>query len=107
MSWMARALTSLLTEPLIGMADDDVFIQPRMLAAYAQLLQRALRKSPALYAGAFEYFSWRTRSMVATGWGRNLGEALFEAQVGSWAGLGSAGFDLVVQGVRWGGNVWG
>jgi hypothetical protein len=68
-------------ESLIGMGDDDVFIQPRMLAAYAQRLRTALDQSPALYAGAFEYFSWRTRSLVATGWGRNLGEALFEAQV--------------------------
>eukprot|EP00966_Prymnesium_polylepis_P079207 1835585-Prymnesium_polylepis.1 len=50
-------------EPLVGMGDDDVFIQPRMLAAYAHLLERVLQQSPALYAGAFEYFSWRTRSM--------------------------------------------
>ncbi|KAL1528486.1 hypothetical protein AB1Y20_009829 [Prymnesium parvum] len=69
-------------EPLVGMGDDDVFIQPRMLGAYAHVLHEWLPRAEALYVGAFEYFSWRTRSMVATGWGRNLGEALFEAQVG-------------------------
>ena len=47
-------------EELIAMGDDDIFLQPRMLAAYARMLHQSLQKSPALYAGVFEYFSWRT-----------------------------------------------
>jgi len=67
-------------EPLVAKADDDVFVSPRLLIAHAQLLNRMLRKHPHLYMGAFEYYSWRRSSLVATGWERTRRDAFFKAQ---------------------------
>jgi hypothetical protein len=64
-------------EPMVGRADDDVLISPRMLLAHAQLLLTLPGGPPArpserrwvaeggrvpfVYAGVFEWYSWRVR----------------------------------------------
>lgn len=58
--------------PLIGRADDDVFISPQMLLAYATVLHRFPH---AVYAGVFEWISWRPARLEATGFSYGLPEA--------------------------------
>lgn len=60
-------------EPIIARADDDVFIQPRMLATYAQAFVDS--GAPLIFAGAFEWYSWRTRTLHSTGFGLSAGES--------------------------------
>ena len=60
-------------EPIIARADDDVFIQPRMLATYAQIFVDS--GAPLIFAGAFEWYSWRTRTLHSTGFGLSAGES--------------------------------
>lgn len=78
-------------EPIIGIADDDVFVQPRMLGWYAHALLDELGGTP-FYAGAFEWYSWRTRSLVASGWARTADDALYKAQQG-WRNCSAAAPD--------------
>jgi hypothetical protein len=59
-------------EPLIGRADDDVFISPHMLLAYATLLQRSPHP---FYGGVFEWISWRASRLEATAFSYGLAEA--------------------------------
>lgn len=59
-------------EPLIGRADDDAFISPHALLAYATILHRYSRP---LYAGVFEWISWRAARLEATGFSYGLAEA--------------------------------
>ena len=59
-------------EPLVGRADDDVFISAPMLLAYATLLSRL--PWPA-YGGVFEWISWRAERLEATGFSYGLAEA--------------------------------
>jgi len=59
-------------EPLIGRADDDVFISPHMLLAYATVLHRM---PEPLYGGVFEWISWRAARLEATGFSYGLAEA--------------------------------
>ena len=61
---------------MVGRADDDVFISPRMLLAHASLLREHStppRHSPLLFAGVFEWYSWRTRTLMSTGFGLSAG----------------------------------
>ena len=65
-------------EPMIGRADDDVFISPRMLIAHASLLLQHSRSPAAgsnglVFAGVFEWYSWRTRTLMSTGFGLSAG----------------------------------
>ena len=66
-------------EPVVALADDDVFIQPRMLVAHARALFDALGTRP-FYAGSFEYYSWRTSTLQASGWERRAKAALEKAR---------------------------
>ena len=59
-------------EPMVGRADDDAFISPHMLLAYATLLNRM---PYAAYAGVFEWISWRPLRLEATGFSYGLAEA--------------------------------
>lgn len=59
-------------EPLVGRADDDAFISPHMVLAYATLLNRLPH---AVYAGVFEWISWRAARLEATGFSYGLAEA--------------------------------
>ena len=59
-------------EPLVGRADDDTFISPHMLLAYAQLLSKVPHP---LYGGVFEWISWRAARLEATGFSYGLSEA--------------------------------
>lgn len=59
-------------EPLIGRADDDVFISPHMLLAYATLLRHLPQP---FYGGVFEWISWRAARLEATGFSYGLAEA--------------------------------
>ena len=59
-------------EPLIGRADDDAFISPHMLLAYAHLLNKLPHP---LYGGVFEWISWRAPKLEATGFSYGLSEA--------------------------------
>ena len=75
------------TAPMIAIGDDDVFVQPRMLAAYAHLLLDSRPRGEStpfseqhVYAGAFEYYSWRPQTLVASGWDRTADAALWKAQ---------------------------
>ena len=58
--------------PLVGRADDDVFIAPRMLLAYATVLHHFPH---AIYAGVFEWISWREARLEATGFSYGLPQA--------------------------------
>ncbi|KAL1504241.1 hypothetical protein AB1Y20_010650 [Prymnesium parvum] len=62
-------------EPMVGRADDDVLISPRMLVAYASVLLQYTRASsaPYLYGGVFEWYSWRTGTLMSTGFGLSAG----------------------------------
>lgn len=59
-------------EPLVGRADDDAFISPHMLLAYATLLSRLQQP---FYGGVFEWISWRAARLEATGFSYGLAEA--------------------------------
>ena len=67
-------------EPLVGKADDDVYVSPHLLIEHARLLHRMLPTHPHLHMGAFEWYSWRRSSLVATGWERTRRHAFFKAQ---------------------------
>lgn len=64
-------------EPMVGRADDDVLISPRMLLAHASLLieYAAAAAAPYVYAGVFEWYSWRTGTLMSTGFGLSAGAA--------------------------------
>ena len=62
-------------EPMIGRSDDDVLISPWMLIAHTQWLVARATYSPYLYAGAFEWYSWRTATLMSTGFGLSAGAA--------------------------------
>ena len=77
-------------EPMVGRGDDDVLISPRMLLAHAQLLltlpggppARATEarwapsgRVPYVYAGVFEWYSWRVGTLHSTGFGFSAGAA--------------------------------
>ena len=59
-------------EPLIGRADDDVFISPHTLLAYAMVLRHMPHP---IYGGVFEWISWRAPRLEATGFSYGLAEA--------------------------------
>ena len=90
--WLKYAATQ--PEPMVGRADDDVFVSPRMLIAHARLLLRhaslplpgngVLRPDGSssngadagrglVFAGVFEWYSWRTRTLMSTGFGLSAG----------------------------------
>jgi hypothetical protein len=57
---------------MIARADDDVFLSPRMILAHVNLLlskERGGARGPLIYAGAFEWFAWRTRTLHSTAFG--------------------------------------
>ena len=58
--------------PLIGRADDDAFISPHALLAYAAVLQHM---PEPFYGGVFEWISWRAARLEATGFSYGLPEA--------------------------------
>ena len=62
-------------EPMIGRADDDVLISPQMLIAHTSiLLERAsVASTKYIYAGVFEWYSWRTGTLMSTGFGLSAG----------------------------------
>ncbi|KAL3895784.1 MAG: hypothetical protein SGPRY_013428, partial [Prymnesium sp.] len=64
-------------EPMVGRADDDVFISSPMLLAHTSLLLEYARSaaSPYVYAGVFEWYSWRTGTLKSTGFGLSAGAA--------------------------------
>ena len=62
-------------EPMVGRSDDDVLISPWMLIAHTQWLVARATYSPYLYAGAFEWYSWRTATLMSTGFGFTAGAA--------------------------------
>ena len=77
-------------EPMVGRGDDDVLISPRMLLAHAQLLLTLPGGLPArpsevrwapqgtvpyVYAGVFEWYSWRKGTLHSTGFGFSAGAA--------------------------------
>ena len=68
-AWLRYATTA--PEPMIARADDDVFISPRMLISHARLLLKA--RGELVYAGVFEWYSWRTRTLMSTGFGLSAG----------------------------------
>ena len=56
--------------PLIGLADDDVFVSVPMLVAVARLLDERMRQAAEwqhLYVGSMEWFSWHNRTLVSSG----------------------------------------
>ena len=59
-------------EPMIGRGDDDVLLSPPMLLAHASLLARL---SQPVFAGVFEWYSWRTQTLHSTGFGLSAGAA--------------------------------
>lgn len=75
--WLQYAATQ--HEPMIGRADDDVFLSPRMLLAHATLLAGgdASRAAggPLIYAGVFEWYGWRTRTLHSTAFGWTAGSS--------------------------------
>lgn len=89
-------------EPLVGMADDDTFVSPMMLAALVRLITAHRRGVGAerwrhLYVGRFEWYSWHERTLVASGLSNRLGGALSLAQEG-WRNCSPSGV-----GWQWGG----
>ena len=58
--------------PLIARADDDSFITPHALLAYAAVMQHMHQP---FYAGVFEWISWRAARLEATGFSYGLPEA--------------------------------
>ena len=60
---------------MVGRSDDDVLISPWMLIAHTQWLVARATYSPYLYAGAFEWYSWRTATLMSTGFGFTAGAA--------------------------------
>ena len=92
-------------EPLVALADDDVFISMPKLTALSALLADEMRRDPGgggggpgggapglrkLYVGKFEFYSWHPRTLVASGWGRTLQEAWGHALVG-WRNCSPSG----------------
>ena len=71
--WFKYAATQ--PEPMIARADDDVFVSPRMALAHATLLleHASAPRSPYVYAGVFEWYSWRTKTLMSTGFGLSAG----------------------------------
>ena len=85
--WLRYAATQ--PEPMVGRADDDAFLSPRMLLAHATLLLRQLGApgggasgasgapppagGPLIYAGMFEWYAWRTRTLHSTAFGWTAG----------------------------------
>ena len=70
-------------ERAVAFADDDVFVQPHMLVAHVELLSRQAAANPLdreWIAGAFEWYSLRSESLLASGWARDLQSALWKAQ---------------------------
>ncbi|KAL1525223.1 hypothetical protein AB1Y20_020090 [Prymnesium parvum] len=70
-------------EAAVGIADDDVFIQPHMLLAHVSLLHQHASSNTHdsdWIAGAFEWYSLRSESLLASGWARDLQSALWKAQ---------------------------
>ena len=59
-------------EPLAAKCDDDTFVQPQMLLGYTSMLLGLAQKpeSAHLYAGVFEYYSWKPASLSAKAFGR-------------------------------------
>lgn len=85
------------TEPLVAIADDDVFIQPNMLIAHATLLRDALMNAATgevapFVAGALEWYSWREATLVATGWERTA-KGAHEKGIVSWRNCTPTGGD--------------
>ena len=74
-------------EPLIAKGDDDIYVQPQLLEAYAHLLlhnqtgggdsdmaasQASVPIPPKdIYAGVFEWYSWIPHTLENVNWGRN------------------------------------
>ena len=67
-------------EPFVGLADDDVFIEPSMLLAYVTVLRRKFGDAADVGAGSLEWYSWREDMMVPTGWAHELGYAQHRAR---------------------------
>lgn len=70
-------------QPLVGLADDDIFVSLPMLAATAQLLVGRMRRDAGwrhLCVGSMEWFSWHNRTLVSSGYGRSLPQAMRLAQ---------------------------
>ena len=78
-------------EPFVVRADDDVFISPRMLVTYAKHLQYHAASFATggrgshmnIYAGVFEWYSWRVNHLLATGFGYSWAMAMVQAEK-SW-----------------------
>ncbi|KAL3917120.1 MAG: hypothetical protein SGPRY_006533 [Prymnesium sp.] len=54
--------------------DDDAFVSPHMLLSYSSFLHQ-LGPDVKIYAGTFEWSSWRLKSMQATAFGYGIAEA--------------------------------
>jgi hypothetical protein len=70
-------------EEAVAFIDDDVFVQPHMLVAHIEVLRRQAAANPAdrhWIAGAFEWYSVRSETFLASGWARDLQSALYKAQ---------------------------
>jgi len=86
--WLQYAATQ--PEPMVGRADDDAFLSPRMLLAHATLLLRQLGATgggapppaggPLIYAGVFEWYAWRTRTLHSTAFGWTAGASRANAR---------------------------
>ena len=61
-------------EEIAVRVDDDAFVSPFTLAAYASLVHR-LGPDAKVYGGTFEWSSWRVASMQATAFGYGFVEA--------------------------------
>lgn len=67
-------------EPMIGRADDDIFLSPRMLLAHVHMLLHTptivgTHPDPLIFAGVFEWYSWRTRTLHSTAFGLTAGSS--------------------------------
>ena len=74
-------------EPAIVLGDDDIFVQPHALLGYTWSLLEAAKggahgqpPQQHWYAGRFDWYSWRTETLMATAYWRALRGALFGAQ---------------------------
>ena len=80
-------------EPAVLLGDDDIFVQPHALLFYVWALLQA-SKDPSTpfggaaaadgqghwYAGRFDWYSWRTETLMATAYWRAMRGALYGAQ---------------------------
>ena len=65
-------------ERLVAKGDDDSYVQPQLLVAYAHLLLRHQRRGaktgarPAqdVFAGTFEWYSWKPHTVENVNWGQ-------------------------------------